>query len=650
MPKPAHYTAATAARADQLNRLTTLLGKHPAENQSGLLEELYQESNRRPSPPNPGAGSRDPSRAGRTRRKTDGFSFFILISGGFTSFGLVHQAQKEPAMKPLSTYRHPVALWPQARSAVTQEVQPELADQDQAELSGGFWERAERAGLMVSFGALPEPGLTAALAQASLNEGLVQELEALEELGAEFTTYKRTLLGSRETAITASEAATRLEKDADLFLQRPGGEGLGNIKSLAEVRHFQNLLKGQPDQELLQAVEAIPSPHRDNRSVTKAYCRAASGQGIRLWLPWREPEPDEYLTHFSVPEIFTNRDHILAFSHFVFDGPKTGLASEPAERLGQLVEEGLMCGFEAFHAYTGLKPEVELSRAGGLLLPPEAFDDLEAVTELARRYRRVMARYPTLELPKKLRREPSPFSIESRAEAFDTLLEAAQRRNLETGSADAARVFDSLLTSSRNEIDFLARLDSVAQTLAYEGPEDAAAQASQSRTYIQDSEQALFEHLSASMGAGRDARQAVNLVRIPIAQESQQERLAIVEQLASRLPEERKHLTDDLYQALLIHRLPDQPLTEAAEDFVEVLEACLSLEKPNLTVPVFAATQKAPAAQRSQLIRSFAHAAIISDSVEEAFRSLASQQDGLSASLQVGEDEIIINGVSIFLD
>jgi hypothetical protein len=167
----------------------------------------------------------------------------------------------------------------------------------------------------------------------------------------------------------------------------------------------------------------------------------------------------------------------------------------------------------------------------------------------------------------------------------------------------------------------------------------------------------LFKLLDAT-GSLEACSEGLDLVRVAIGKESQEDRIKLFTDIAAyesqaTLPETAAH-----YRAVMVHRRPDEPLMQAGQTFVEVLKTLTLGRNQARAVEVFTTLQDGLSKGRfgsktvEEVLAEFGQAVTLGRSIDDALAALEGKGagNGISAgpaTVEKDGDSVVIGGIRI---
>jgi hypothetical protein len=409
---------------------------------------------------------------------------------------------------------------------------------------------------------------------------LTRALRRLEKGGAELL---RPL--GRDRLEPASQAD--LESGQPLYLRMPGEARPTRLGEPAEIATLDDYLNGPPT-PLKEAIASLVERGlvQDGPDAYKTLLHKEV-----LWATDRTLK--ELSRSASTP------DHVLAMDFFGGSGVDRGLAQgERARSLKATAEAGLVSRWEAYDQYARPRPRLPVGSGASvprLLVPESHLEDPDQVVQAESEWRSAFYRHlaPVLSelgpldksvyVPDSFRSLDGPFPLETRLQSAAVLLSAVAPTSKKPWQ-DAFNLYATAAQASQSSLELLRNCELLAGSVSL-GMAPSLAQ--NPRGPHADVKDRIFEQLTVATGSPSVAAGAVETLRIRVGEESQQERLELFAQIASRLsPEQRQH-APALYQEILANRLPQESLSVTGQRYLQVLSACVQMGQPLLAGPVF---------------------------------------------------------------
>ncbi len=389
----------------------------------------------------------------------------------------------------------------------------------------------------------------------------------------------------RDRLEPASEAD--LESGQPLYLRLPGDAKPTRLGEPSEIASLDDYLNGPPT-PLKEAIASLVERGlvQDGPDSYKTLLHKEV-----LWATDRTLK--EMSRSASTP------DHVLAMDFFGGSGLDRGLAqSERARSLKATAEAGLVSHWEAYDQYARPRPRLPVGSGASvprLLVPESHLEDPDQVVQAESEWRSAFFRHlaPVLSelgpldksvyVPDSFRSLDGPFPLETRLQSAAVLLAAVAPTSKKPWQ-DAFNLYATAAQASQSSLELLRNCEllagSVSLGMAPSLPQNP-------RSPHADVKDHIFERLTAATGSPSVAAGAVEILRIRVGEESQEERLELFDQLASRLSSDQRQHAPALYQEILANRLPQESLPVTGQRYLQVLSACAQLGQPLLAGPVF---------------------------------------------------------------
>lgn len=514
-------------------------------------------------------------------------------------------------------------------------------------------------GFLETFSALPTPFNS--VLDATTRRELEASLQRLEDMGVTFETEKKLKLPFTDDnrPLKAAEVLDSIEAQNLDPKQRPSlyaavpWENGAYIRDFGQLLAIEELLDGGGGQllEAARSLEKVGLVHNPERLVQDI--RAGSAGYIMLEKPrqFDHPEPDRV----------DSEDGLFFIDYLEGSGQDRGLKQpEIAQGLKRLVQENWMARDRAYRVYAEGSEYARLSRRDGptLQVAREHLSQPEQVMETWKSFQQAYRDHLSPALAKAGRRirgipdsvvqTDQKFPVTTRVQAYAGVVQAAAGLDLPEHKLTSAvhQVYTSLVEHATTEAQLFTRLRAVAPTLASEGQDPALKLLDelnhQDAPIRLGPREAVFEEIRQRTGSLSLAQAGINLVRIPLAGESQEERLELYSEIAARLPEENRDLTPEFYQEALIGRDQEMSLKENGRRFVTILGACANLKQPGLAPAVYHILHNKgrEGADLEQGLEDFVKAAVTGKSVAEALTHVAK-------TLEPGSIEFLEDGIQV---
>lgn len=169
--------------------------------------------------------------------------------------------------------------------------------------------------------------------------------------------------------------------------------------------------------------------------------------------------------------------------------------------------------------------------------------------------------------------------------------------------------------------------------------------------------QDVVARLMAETHSINAAMEGIDLIRIPVGTETEDERLKLFLDIAARESEKSLDRTASDYRAILVHRTPGESLTVAGGRMCRVLETLALKRQQERASEVFATIQGGVASGRygkltaDEALQRFSEQMVLSKSVDDALAALAASTTGGvpagPATVQQSDDAVVIGGIRI---
>ena len=153
------------------------------------------------------------------------------------------------------------------------------------------------------------------------------------------------------------------------------------------------------------------------------------------------------------------------------------------------------------------------------------------------------------------------------------------------------------------------------------------------------------------------ALEGVDLVRIPMGSETEEDRVRLFLDIAGREPEGGggAHAADD-YRAVMVHRLPTETLLEAGQRMLALFDTLALSKQQGRAAEAFCAIQEGTREGRfgsrsaDETVQKLAEAMVTSRSLDDAMASLGSHGGAVPAgpsTVETGDDYVVIGGIRV---
>lgn len=165
----------------------------------------------------------------------------------------------------------------------------------------------------------------------------------------------------------------------------------------------------------------------------------------------------------------------------------------------------------------------------------------------------------------------------------------------------------------------------------------------------------LFTLIEATRSVST-ALEGLDLVRVAVGDETEEQRLRLFTDIAARESEKTLQDTAADYRTVLVHRRPGETLVEAGSTFVRVLELLGLGRQQERAREVFAVLQegmKTGAYGRrgmDDVLAEFGQAMTMARSVDDALRAISGSRTGAGTgpgSVETRDDEVVIGGIRV---
>ncbi len=536
---------------------------------------------------------------------------------------------------------------------------------DRADLSApppNPWPALAAAGVLSPNGV---SGPVGAVLQGQLRQDFLETLRRLEKGGVQFhEQYNRFLLSPSYPEVTAERALNVLEESPqNLCLSRPGKEV--HNASLQELKMLDCDLGAGPQ---------ILSP--DERATWEA-ARSLKEAGFQLRYYYRDESLGQMVQRLGRGEqlqlekdkqilVVSSFQQMAAADFFYGSGQETNLLERPEEarRLRQAERQGveLLDDTTPISAYNvHIEPPEELgARLGkGIAVSIDAsqLQDLPALTarltELDAIAQRVLA-------PAYARHDAMPVyfpTVDARFGAEVTAAATAELVQASRNSGNVRPLADRLMDAASDDYDLAAKAVAVGRVLRASGMEEAQDCADQmarlkrtrALTPRQNEEvQQLYPRILGATGTFSGSLQALDLLRLPVTDETRDDRLASFLRLAATRPSEAV----DLYRSVLAERAPSEGLQVTETRMRRLLASVQPDQTADLALEAFCFIQSGlregqySSSRADEMADTFATQMVLHADPERAMAAIVAQS-GSASSVEQREDSVLVGGVRV---
>ncbi|MEW6278987.1 MAG: hypothetical protein AB1758_10215 [Candidatus Eremiobacterota bacterium] len=583
------------------------------------------------------------------------------------------------------------------RAAASQPAAPA----DTAQLSGAAapvstpWAKFESAGVMVAGGAVSGP-IGAAIGEAGRQE-LQQAVERLQSAGVKLE-YRRRLpiwkIRPRFKELTAEQAVNEIAAKKPDGLDRleitVPGQTRRPLESLSDL-HFADGLHAagrsvlsKEDQAALRALDGLESKGftvQDNRYYYDDDRRPVDDLQVLRWLH-RGDRVDLKRKDESALSAY-GRDGLLALEYFQGSGQDHGLKdSAKAARIRQAAEAGIQFYSDRresspFQTYVETPQTLQVGMGKGCLLNVKAseLEDVDALkgrlAEYDQTFREILAGpYEKMgwtgnqTFPSAVLDTADKFGLRVSAAVFGELVRSAAKAGDDRYDAyDRIKgLYADLCASSRTPFELARKASLVASTYATAGQKAAREILGQTREAVEtrtsdkerriELEELFFTLLNATGSVGC-ATEGLDLVRIRVGNESQDERVKVFRDIAARQSERTLDQTAACYRAVLVERAPGEGVAEAGARFVRILDALAVGRNQDRAIELFSTVQQGirdgawDGRRADQLVDQFARNLVLTEDVDKALNSLFASEGASQGAVAERGDVVIIGGVRV---
>ncbi len=574
------------------------------------------------------------------------------------------------------------------------------APADQVQLSGtpptaNPWPELEKAGVLSASSSIG--GSIGSVITQTVRQDLVKALQRLEAGGAKLE-YRRRIplpfgLRGRYEEFSAEKAADFIARKKPDGLNRleitMPGVARRQVRSLKDLQFADAVLGANvlnaTDKRNLECIQSLEkagfkASNYNNYYYDEAPPPADALEQLRTLDYGRE-------TYFEAPgggQVSAGKDSLPALDFFRGSGQDRGLKSPDfAQKLKDAEAGGFKFRYDrneidSFRAY-----QIELKdswvRKGDSVMIPVSKDDLSDLGKLTRAideadevFDEVLAgafkdagtAKENAYFPGIVREGAQKFPIKVAAAVYAEMLRGARK-----GNDDSYRTSERVNTLSKKLYDEcntpfeLARKTAlVSDTFARHGYEAATKILKQTQEVItsraasnpqrQEALEDLFFTLLSATGSIGAASEGMDLVRISVGSETQEDRTRLFQALARRLPAGSTDQTAFCYRTVLAERLQTETLAATGERFCKLLEGMAVGRHQDRAAEVFTYFQQSmrdgggDPKQTDSRVTQFLQNLVIHDDVDKA---LTSSFGGTTSqgSVQQTEDAIVIGGVRV---
>lgn len=552
------------------------------------------------------------------------------------------------------------------------------------------WPDLRQAGLMYTFASLGGP-LGGALTEAS-RQGLLDSVERCQEAGVKFLYRRRFRLPwirGKYKELTASEMVTRLEGQKGdikrLEVQEPKRDKPWELYQLAELEALDIVHGGAVPCELRtgQVLDTLKHFELQGMKFTNGQYYYDSDPNLTLSQALARAgreDPQLYLNGNERRFDIRNQEAINAMEYFHGTGQDIGLARPDQAKLLQEVAGRDVAlkkdGYETtpFALYLADSKAVSIHREDGPAMrfpldgsyTPDRME--EELDDYTGRYQKFLApaltranlslSYVPAEVLKLGGPYPQEFRMGLYSEVLNAVIDSGAGRDT---TSQAEQLFTSLLEAGGSTFSIAQRAHLVLPAVRLHGPQAAQrvlAQADETLSEIsapgpeKERLTQLFFKLHETVPSVEACLEGLDLVRIPVEGSTEEQRLAVFEAIGARQSSETLPDTARHYRAVLVHRGPDESLSQAGGRFVKLLTG-LSIGRNQQRAPgIFAAIQKGvrdstcTSEQADSMVDSFLSNLMVSNSLEKALAT-AQFSENLDGTIAEDEDTLVVGGFEV---
>lgn len=520
---------------------------------------------------------------------------------------------------------------------------------------------------LASAGALVNGPVGVAL-QGQLRQDLLAALRRLEQGGARFhERHDRFILAPTFPQVPAERALALLEGKPDrLSLSRSGEEPkpttLREMKLLdAELGAGPQIFTGQ-ERELFDAArgmqeagwelsryhQATPPAQAVDLLARGAEVRFVRGDTLVLAQSWQE---------LAAVEFFHGTGQALSS----LERPEEAALLRAAERSGL----GFLADSKPVSAYSAhIEPPsllgARLGEGVAVALQPGELGDLEGLTRRLRELDSISQRV----LEPAFQKHGKPPLYFPFVEGSSPELAAGVTAELARAAGSPGQItgmVERLARGATGDYDLACRTVAVARVLELAGEGQARACLDQmerlERTRLLSPAQsqemeALYPRILAATGSFSGSLQAFDLIRLPVAGESQEDRLASFLRLVASRPTRRAAEAVDLYRAVLAERFSPEGLAPTEARLRSLLASVPPDQPADLALEAFRFLQSGlreglyEPARADEMAAAFSCEIVLHGDAERAMRALQALP-GSTSLVQEREDSVIVGGVRI---
>lgn len=511
----------------------------------------------------------------------------------------------------------------------------------------------------------------------ALAPALEQALQRFQKAGLSFATDS-----FKPDPVLPREAIAKILEGSTVKVAFQNG-AMAKLKGMADLRVLDGLVGlgsgvlTQAEQETLQAWDSLASRGYAPRTfgsdpVDGRAQKLAALQDLRNGSSVTLAGPGDETQTFKTPEELKALD-------FLSGGPEWPLPEpEKARTLRQASEHGLIFyrysrACTPYDQYKDSEPVVSVGRAGTprISLSLEQLQNLPATDALladasAFHTARLGALYDQL----KVTESPAPlplawnqlrqrFSPEVAEAVAAEMLESAAIGGQGTGWYSIEKVWQlsaRMGEFARDDYQLACLAKGLAPLLETGKLEDADRALLRLVKFerereLTDPEQTTLMTLLEGTRSVSAAQEGTDLVRIPLSDESLEQREQVFLSLARSLAPSQSHRTAEFYRCVLAEKVRGESLATTGARLESIHHACQTDNRENQALGAFRSIQRIlrenphTAEQADEVVQKFLHALLLGRDTKTALSSL---QDGKqAASVQAGERHVTVGGVRV---
>lgn len=467
-----------------------------------------------------------------------------------------------------------------------------------------LWTEIDQAGVLGATGLVP--GAIGAVLSSSTKAALKEIVHEIAGKGVKFTTHGDRELSVRKVMGKIEEAHRDIY---GLFAQAPGEERNFGVSQLSKLLALHEAVV-HPEalgEQFPQTLRRLQS-QRHNSSVDEGLVQSQVeilGGGYLHAGAFEQYADPSYIEARHLNDL-------NAISYFQTSNALAldALPDQPeAQKYKELANRELMGAWSAMAAYRERPAELKLGPNGGgpkLVVPGDWVDQPERAEKFYRQFEASLKRHvlpvfaagriSSSEVPEPLCQLSGKFGLEPRLAVYGAIVKALVEGEHSGWQAEPAfEVYQGLEKQCSSSYELATKLKAIEPVLLSGGSEAALKSLEQLSRMVKSpdpAESSAFEKLLAATGSLDSAATGLTSVRIPLAEETLEERAEAFAGLAEQLDPELRHLTPDLYNELLVLRDRTRPFVESAVRFRKVLGGCAALKQTGLAPAVFKLVQE----------------------------------------------------------